>query len=484
MTPVLSPRLFGLELKRLLDSVNILDANGLADLFRDANTPTDYGTSLRHTLQNFLLIHTINHARTHTKFYKKAEYADWRPVISDRVPELDTVPVLRRATVIESFEEFLSDDVELRSICHTSGVSGSPLDIYKSHQEIDFIQRYYRRLLLPVAQTLKVRPLTLSLPNTYHGVPVPLPSIGMTFVGGVTDDTLIRDTCRVLQTEFNIRGHDSRISLLGGLSFHVLFLTSYLLEQGINLRDLNFTSVTSTGGYVPMVWIQFLKDAWGCFVNDRFTLTEAIGGASRLYDTDTFELDSHIIGEILDPVTERAADIGLLVLTNLYPFVQMQPFIRYTIGDLVRRVPSPGPFRFQFLGKVQNCISWDVEGRSEWLLFSARLNELLHELPDCNVYEWFSNVRVVSDRSFGSQPIVSVEVKNKENVLNIRISAELRYAPHTRGARIDELRQKITDGLRSTPGTTLASRMDSNEVVLEIVFLGPGALKAPLVVKI
>lgn len=102
-------------------------------------------------------------------------------------------------------------------------------------------------------------------------------------------------------------------------------------------------------------------------VNDRFTLTEAIGGASRIPGTDIFELDPHLLGEVVDPDTERRTDdsIGLLVLTNLYPFVQMQPLIRYTVGDLVRQLPGTGPMRFQFLGKVRNCISWIYHGRRE-----------------------------------------------------------------------------------------------------------------------
>ncbi len=481
-----TPQLFAQELVRRLASVDRVEPAALADLFRGTSGSSPYAHVLRNVLQKFLLERTLNHARRHTIYYRQNAYAELLSTKPEDPPVLDNLPLLRRATVVENFDDFIADDVTIRSVCHTSGTTGTPLDLYKSHEEIAFIQAYYVHLFRPIVASLPSLPLVMTLPNMHHGVPVPMPGIGMSFVAGVTDDTLIKDACRVLQTTFHLKGYDSRISILSGLDHHILLLTSYLIEQGINPRDLKLSGVTITGGFVARNWIQFLADSWGCMVNDRFTLTEAIGGASRMHGTDVFEIDPHLVAELVDPDTENPATtpVGLLVLTNLYPFVQMQPLIRYTVGDLIRRIPSDGPMRFQFLGKVKNCISWVREGRREWLLFSARLNDLLNQLPDCNINEWFSNVRVVHDRTIGSLPIVSVTSQEESGKLSIQISLELRYAPHTRSGRIAELRTFIMDGLRATPDTALAERMDQGEVNVEIIFYGPGALNAPLVIKI
>lgn len=68
--------------------------------------------------------------------------------------------------------------------------------------------------------------------------------------------------------------------------------------------------------------------------------------------------------------------------------------------------------------------------------------------------------------------------------LSIRITVELRYAPHTRRSHVSELRRRIIEGLRATPDTRLAAGVDRGELTLDVVFVGPGALKAPLVIKI
>jgi hypothetical protein len=109
---------------------------------------------------------------------------------------------------------------------------------------------------------------------------------------------------------------------------------------------------------------------------------------------------------------------------------------------------------------------------------------LVCAVADVNVYEWFSNVRVVHDRTIGSLPVLSVSATEENRRLMIRVALELRYAPHTRRGRVDEIRREIVAGLRATQDTSLAVRMDRGDVDLDIAFVGPGALKTPIVIKI
>jgi len=485
--PSLSSEAFALDLAPRLDGTEIRDPAILTELFRYATIPSPHCVALRHALQKALLAETLRRACAHTAFYRDdSRYAAWRPEPGAAAPSLGDLPVIDREAVVERHADFVADNLSLRSICHTSGTTGTPLDVYKSFEEVEFLSAYFNALQRPVQRSLPAKPLSLSFPNFYHGVPVPLPGLGMGFVSGVTDDTLIADARRVLSNRYRFPGHDERISLLNGLTHHVTFFTSYLLEQGIDPRDFGLNAVSITGGYMAPHWMAFLGESWGCRINNRFTLTEAIGGASREPFSQVFRLDPHIIGEVLDLDSNAPVEdgIGLLALTSLDPFIQMFPLIRYTTGDLVRRLPDPGDVRFEFLGKAKNCLSLDRDGRREWLLFSTGLNGIVSALPDVRVFDWFSNVTVVHDRSVGSLPILAVESDATEAGLRITLSLELRYAPHIHRDRIDELRRIITEGLRREPGTTLAARIDDGSVDLDIRFFSPGQLNKPIVIKI
>lgn len=482
-----SAEAFAHDLARRLSEQDRIEPRSLAQLFRYGAGQEPHCLALRHTLQKYLFHKTLEHACAHTEYYRdNSEYKNWQANPGCDQPRLDELPILDRQFVVKEFASFIADDVTLRSICHTSGTTGQPLDVYKSFEEVAFLNDYFIAFLEPIRPMLKTLPLSLSFPNFYHGVPVPLPGLGLGLVSGVTDDTLIVDAARVLAQTYDLKGYDSQVTLLSGLGHHVLFFTNYLHEQGLDPSSFKLNAVTITGGFIASHWMTFLQQSWACIVNNRFTLTEVIGGASREHDSDVFHLDHHLIGETLDPDTFSPMDsgIGLLALTNLFPFVQMQPLVRYLTGDLVRRHRRAGTFAFQFLGKTKNCVSIMRDNRREWLLFSSRLNDILCAISDVRFYDWFSNVTVAHDRSVGSLPLVSVETEQRPAQLMIRISIELRYAPHVRTAHVETLRRRIVTELQETPDTALKQRMEDGTVVLEVRFFGPGGLKGPIVIKI
>jgi hypothetical protein len=474
-------------LERQLGDLAAVGGAFLADLFALAAGEEPGVARVRNVLQNDLLRRTLQHARAHTRYYgTEPAYAEWRQAQTGDPVDLGGLPFVDRALMAGRLHDFRADDVRLRSVSHTSGTTGLALDVYKSFEEIAVINDFYAGLSAPAIRTMISRPLVLSFPNVHHGAAVPMPGIGMTFVGGVTEDGLLHDAFRVLDTAYDIEGHDERISLISGLDHHVMLFTAFLLEQGISPARYGLNAITVTGGFISRYWLRFLETTWDCTVNDRFTLTEAIGGASRLHGSDTFLLDTHLIAEVVDPSSGRALETGtgLLAITNLYPFVQMQPTIRYLTGDVVRRVPGPGRLRFRFLGKQKNCIFRERAGSREWLLFSAALNDALHAFPDVRTFDRYANVESVHDRSLGSLPVVKVESRRDGDRLIIRLTIELRYAPHGRPERVAALQDRLVAELRGVPGTALSSGLDRGDVELEIIWASPGASGAPPVVKI
>ena len=479
---------FASELRRRLDAADRIEAGPLAKLFGFGFSPTEKGETVLGVLKNYLARKTLAHARQHTAYYRERDTYDVeigeRP---DFGPDLSALPTINRAVVAENFKAFIAEDVRLRSVCHTSGTTGRPLEIYKSYEEIRFIGDFFTTLFASAYQAPE-RKLSLSFPTPHHGVPIPMPTPAVSFVSGVTDDTLIRDAVRVLSEDYVVDGQDRRISQLQGMAFQVIFFTNYLLEQGIDPSQYKLEFVNVAGGFVPKKWRKFLADSWGCTVNDRFSLTESAGGATRCQKCGAFRPDPQVIFEVLDVDTGAVLDggIGKLALTNLYPFTQMTPFLRYETGDLVRQREccSGGP-GFDFLGRLHNCIWTGTGDTRRWLLFSSELYEVLATIPDLNIYEWFSNVTAVHDRTVGSLPNVKVRHEIAEDGrIDITLKAELKYSPHTYRERTDELKRIILDHLKGCADSALASALDAGDARFDVNFLPPGGYDDEYVIKI
>src|SRR6185437_8432978 len=148
---------------RWLNASEKIEARAVADLFSQTSNPHPAAFELRCALQKFLLLRTLADACRDTRFYAaEPSYAAWRPAEDGAPPDLSELPLLDRVVVAARTEDFLSSAVRPRSICHTSGSTGTPLNVYKSFEEIAFINAFYTRLFEPVRRALPSLPLILS----------------------------------------------------------------------------------------------------------------------------------------------------------------------------------------------------------------------------------------------------------------------------------------------------------------------------------
>src|ERR1051325_6734117 len=114
---------------RWLNASETIEARALADLFRQTSISDPAGSELRCALQKFLLLRTLADACRDTRFYAgEPAYAAWRPSENGEPPDPRELPLLQRSQVAERTEDFLSSRVTPRSVCHTSGSTGTPLN--------------------------------------------------------------------------------------------------------------------------------------------------------------------------------------------------------------------------------------------------------------------------------------------------------------------------------------------------------------------
>jgi len=475
---------FGEALRLRLAAVEDIaaDAGAMADLFHYSCERGPHSKVLHRTLLAECVRRTLIHAAATTPFYRNSvEYAD---VISrDNFHSklyIGDLPVVTRKDLSEAPKDFLAETIETAWISHTSGSSGRPVSIHRSFQEVHFQQAYFQRLIDRTARAVSTRPLILTFPNVYHGVPTPLPSFGKVFVAGVTDDILISDAMRVLLDSYDFKGFNNRISILSGLGFHLAFFTSYLIERGIVPSECGVESLNITGAFSSSRLRKFLTDSWQATVFDRFTLAEIVGGATRFGPDEPFWLDPYTFAEVVDGNDFQTIEsgVGLLVMTSLYPFSQRQPIIRYATGDLVRIREHDGErlVAFDFLGKVQNCLAIADDGHTIWVLQSAVLNQILADYPDFRLYEWFSSVHTAFDRSVGSQPLFQCHLcAETDDTFLLSIEVELRYAPHCFPDRTQFLNESIITDFRAA-SPELDRMMNKKRLRTQLKFVSPGAL--------
>jgi len=461
-----------------------IEVGDLASLFRLATSGRGARRrALLNTLHLYLLRVTLSHARGRCDFYRNhPAYSVFPDTMPGERPDLASWPILDRSIIKQDLDGFLDKSLEPGIISHTSGSTGEAFDIYRSRDEIAFLEAYFSQDLKDLEQANILHPIVLAFSNLFHGSLLPLPSYSFVLNAGVTDDTLLSDALRVLDKEYNVVGCENRVSSINGLSFHVLFFTSYLIENGINPKGFNIRSLGITGRYTSRHWRNFLRKAWAADVRDRISMTEVIGGANRLGDSNIFLVDPHVFPELVSSENQspNQSKIGSLVYTNLYPFVQQQPLIRYRTGDLVRCLKTT-PFMFEYLGRESNCLGYQDRSEWRWLLFSAPLNEILSPLPDIGTYDIFGAVTIVHDRSIGALPLAKAYWTN-DRVLHLDI--ELRYSPHLYVERVSYLRDVIEKSLRNVRGTSLDEDLRSSRVQLELKFLPPGGLGEEKTLKI
>lgn len=467
---------FAQEIYSRLLQVEHLEAGDLASLFHlSVSGKSARRRALLNTLHLYLLRVTVGRARRQCPYYRNhPAYAIFPETTPGQRPDLSSWPILDRSIIKEDLDGFLDSSLDPGIVSHTSGSTGEAFDIYRSRNEMDFLDAYFSHGLEELSTAGMPRPIALNFSNLFHGSLLPLPSYAFVLTAAVTDDTLLRDALRVLDKEYNVVGCENRVTSINGLAFHVLFFTSYLIEQGLDPKHFNIRSLGITGRYTSKHWRAFLRNAWGADVHDRISMTEVIGGATRLGDSNLFLVDPHVFPEV-DSTTRPNSNgsvIGSLIYTNLYPFVQQQPLVRYRSGDLVRCLKRT-PFMFEYLGRESNCVSYRHGAEQRWLLFSAPLNEILTPLPDIGMYDIFGAVTIVRDRSIGALPLAKARWQDSRV---LRLEVELKYSPHLYVERVNYLRQHIESALRNVRDTCLNEDLNRGRIELQIEFLSPGGL--------
>ncbi len=295
------------------------------------------------------------------RFYREL----WRHAEPERVRttgDLPLLPLMDKIDYLERFHLFWTEELLRQDflVTHTSGTTGEPLYRYRSQEELTYISRFFAALHRSRGRSSRHAALVVdtSIPDVGHGGAIRIPTPHTILSVPMKTPTGAERVIEALAAPHRVAG---TLRFAEGLNMgarQLVILTSLLAERGIDpQRAFHVRSITTSGGYLNAGALRRISASWGIPVSDKFSLSEVFGGAWKCPRCGWYHPDPFVAAEVVDhrtgvPVGRGA---GVLVLTELLPFVQTHPFIRYWTGDVVEAAATDcegASLAFRFLGRT------------------------------------------------------------------------------------------------------------------------------------
>lgn len=404
--------------------------------------------SLKNEFRNRLIKPTVRNA-LRLRFYQR--FWGKKAIKVKTTDDLPLLPIIDKALYQEQYENDLPDDETPSIVSHSTGTTGRMTFRFRSNDEITFNREFFSSVLRKTEFSPELIPLTLTIAGNYHGGKFPLPGNSYSLEAGVGEESELKQVLQLLQLKFNIPKVAPKISQIQTSLYAIKLMTFALLENDIAPHSLNIRFIILTGEYVSPQWKKFIEDTWQAKVVNRYSLSEIFGGATLCSLCDSYHFDSHVVAEVVDlstflPIMEG---IGVLVLTELYPFIQYQPLIRYFTQDLVQIVQSPCEpknISVRLLGRTTSSVI--ASGRDSAVLIpSGVLHDILDEIPEIGKEKIFTHIPGLSDYEFGKPKTDCRVIKRDSGEIEVMILVGSRLNVHYYTDRVFQVEKLIRDQL-------------------------------------
>jgi phenylacetate-coenzyme A ligase PaaK-like adenylate-forming protein len=275
-------------------------------------------------------------------------------------------------------------------LSHTTGTTGIPRFRYRTQQELAVIAEFVDALASALADGTEhgPQPLVLQLAPEAHGMRpqhTGWRQLQCPLVGSRSVDR----AAMLLRRRFAVPGYRERIAHVIGTPQQLKKLTMALAQRGLRGEELAVEALHSFSDYVPRGLQRFLERWWGAPLLDTFSMSEVTGSTAL---AAAGERGYHGFGpavypEYVDPFdgTPVREGLALLLLTELVPFSEFAPLVRYCTGDLVEVRPSDeieGEMYFIHKGRIPYCLAGEVAGRRAIVLTSNEVWDVAEETPE------------------------------------------------------------------------------------------------------
>jgi hypothetical protein len=192
-------------------------------------------------------------------------------------------------------------------------------------------------------------------------------------------------------------------------------------------------------------WRHRLERWWGASIETIYGFSElAVCNARLCPACDHYHLPPSGLAEVVDPGDAARGALssgrGALVVTAFYPFVQLEPRIRYRPGDIAELADAPCPAwhetGFRILGRERNAVRFE---RPPFWITAADCFDAIADLPA--VATRHAHVMTSADPRYheAGSPLFNLQTVGGQASLHV----ELRYDPDIWPEEAAEVRRFI-----------------------------------------
>lgn len=414
-------------------------------------------------LHHQLIPQTISHA-LEIPFYRRL----WREASTLRLDALSGANATRALSELPTFTKAVYREAEAAdrrrtdltpaSIAHSTGTSGTPLIRVRSREELDAYQRLVsgRRARVSPARSLMFSALAPSIHGGRTGLK--LADIELA-ISTATLPVLDRAIDLILDPRLGADVPDRRV--LTGSPQDLKIITARMRERRDDLTKVTLHRLVTVSDVTTAPYLNWLRAMWpNSAIVNRFSMSEVIGGATELPDR-SLRFDPSIVAQVveLDSDAEVSNGIGELVLTELYPFSQIQPFVRYRTGDLVEVLGAiDGQPQISFMGRIGTTPLAKAGTRVAPLVSMVRLRAILDSTPSLAKEEIGPDgARYGLGDSYGAWTLAHSETGQPIFLLSVQPSFEPSLFPTEAGLLREQLaRQVCTEVTRTAPDANVS----------------------------
>lgn len=400
---------------------------------------------------------TLFEARDHVPFYAKT----WSGVdISaiKKIEDLWRLPIVSRRS-LENAVGFFRNDQRVASVIHSTGSTGRPFVRYRSREELDAVSAIAKRVAMIQPQQFQ-RPHVVysTITEALHGSAVRIPTLVYPIAIRVTSRWLLDLAVDLICRDPIIPGAKGATKEIHGRPRHLLILAHSILRRASDKVRKSVVRVSAVGMPIQSSARIFFRTVFPkAEIDETYSLSEVISGAHRCKSCGLFHMETPVVSEVVDLGTAKPLKYGtgMLIVTELFPFSQYQPLIRYETGDIVRALPNAcGPrFAFEILGRAPQLPIADLGEGPEVLLTFRSLAEVLEDTSDiarspvggqlCPPYNTLPLGLPYAHASAHTRN------SNKTNKIRLKIFVGITFDPDVYPEREKQLRSQIISRLKS-----------------------------------